>query len=467
MKKQTIILKIFIVLSLFSAFPVQAENQALMELLKALQENGTIDKQTYELVMNVAQSEKENEKQIVQEITREEVSHSIDKTADKVVKEKVELAQKELAKQEREAYPKGDVAKSENSIKIGGRIQVDAATYSEDISDHNDGTEIRRARLFAQGNIGDAWGYKLQYDFTASGIDGIQDAYLDYKGFENLKIRMGHFKEPFSLQNMTSSKYVLFTERGLPHVFAEGRNIGLQLSRNGKNWSTAAGLYGDGRDGASSDNDEGFGASGRFTYAPFYEKTHAFHLGASASYRSTGSTDTLRFRERPESHLTDTRLVDTGSFDADSYARFVGEVVYIRGPFHLQSEYYYTTVDREISTNEDLTFSGFYVEGGWFLTGESMNYKASKGNFSRVTPKGVVGKAGIGAWQVAMRYSSLDLTNEDITGGEEDNFTVGLNWYATQNIRFAANYVNVLDVKGGANNGDEPQSFQLRTQVEF
>ena len=86
---------------------------------------------------------------------------------------------------------------------------------------------------------------------------------------------------------------------------------------------------------------------------------------------------------------------------------------------------------------------------------------------SRVTPKGVVGKGGIGAWQVAMRYSSLDLTDEDITGGEEDNFTVGLNWYATPNIRFAANYVNVLDVEGGPKDGDEPESFQIRTQVEF
>ncbi len=455
MKKQTTILKVFMLLSLSLAFPVQAENQALMELLKALQENGTIDAKTYELVRQVAESDKESEKQTVQEITRAEVS----KTADKVVQEKVEIATKDLAKQE--------AKKSENRIKVGGRIQVDAATYREDKSRHNDGTEIRRARLYAQGDLGDAWGYKLQYDFTSSGIDGIQDAYLDYNGFENVKIRTGHFKEPFSLQNMTSSKYVLFTERGLPHIFTEGRNLGVQVSSNGENWTAAAGLFGEGRDGAGADNDEGFGGSGRVTYSPLFEKTHALHLGVSASYRATGSTDTLRLRERPESHLTDTRTVDTGTLDADSYARFVGEAAYIRGPFHLQSEYYHATVDREISTNEDLNFSGFYVEGGWFLTGESMNYKASKGSYSHVTPKESVGKGGIGAWQVALRYSSLDLTDEDITGGEEDNFTVGLNWYATPNIRFTANYVNVLDVDGGTRDGDEPESFQIRTQLEF
>jgi len=112
MKKQTIIFNLLFVLTLCMVAPVHAENQALMELLKALQENGTIDKQTYELVKNVAQSESENEKQLAQDITREEVDRSVDKPIDKSVRQKV--------------------ARSENSIKIGGRIQIDAATYRED-----------------------------------------------------------------------------------------------------------------------------------------------------------------------------------------------------------------------------------------------------------------------------------------------------------------------------------------------
>jgi len=464
MKKQTTVLNLMALLSLCIVAPVQAENQALMELLKALQENGTIDEQTYQMVKNVAQSESENEKKLVQEITREQVSHSVDeavdKATDKAVKEQFEIASKELAKEKQE--------KSENSIRIGGRIQIDAATYNGDIAGHSDGTEIRRARLFAQGNLGTAWGYKLQYDFADDiVIDGIRDAYLDFKGFESFKIRVGHTKEPFSLQNMTSSKYVLFTERALPIVFTRGRNLGLEVIHNDKNWSAAVGIFGRGVNGAELDNDEGFGASSRVTYAPINEENRVLHLGATAAFRSTGSIDALRFRVRPESHLTNTRLVDTGFFDADSYNRFVGEAAFISGPFHVQGEYYHTSVDRDISTNADLYFSGFYVEGGWFLTGESMNYKPSKGTYSRVTPRGIVGKGGIGAWQVALRFSSLDLTDEDITGGEEDNFTFGLNWYATPNIRFAANYVNVLDVDGGINDGDEPESFQIRSQVEF
>ena len=91
-----------------------------------------------------------------------------------------------------------------------------------------------------------------------------------------------------------------------------------------------------------------------------------------------------------------------------------------------------------------------------------MNYKASKGSYSKVTPSG-----DNGAWQIAARFSSLDLSDEDRDGGEAESLTLGLNWFATPNIRFSANYINVLDVDGGPTAGDEPEVFQFRTQVEF
>jgi len=51
------------------------------------------------------------------------------------------------------------------SLRIGGRIQADAATYSEDRLTHNDGTEMRRARIFVQGKLWEVWKYKFQYDW--------------------------------------------------------------------------------------------------------------------------------------------------------------------------------------------------------------------------------------------------------------------------------------------------------------
>ncbi len=148
------------------------------------------------------------------------------------------------------------------SFRVGGRVQVNAATYTEDKLNHNDGTEMRRARLFAEGKLWHDWGYKFEYDFVNSGSAGIQDAFLDYNGIQNWKVRTGHFKEPFSLQTLTSSKYILFMERSLPNVFVPGRNIGLSASTWGDQWSLSAGLFGEGIDGASDNNDEGYGTSG-------------------------------------------------------------------------------------------------------------------------------------------------------------------------------------------------------------
>lgn len=425
-----------------------AGNQALLELLKALHENGTIDRQTYDLVIQAAEQEApagagqsqarvETPEQSVREMVRHEIA--------------------QVTTNERKKGP---------TVRVGGRIMLDAAAFAEDEARHNDGTEIRRARLFASGELSEAWKYKLQYDFTSTGISGLQDAYLDYTSLDLFNIRLGHFKEPFSLQNMTSSKYITFMERGMPHVFAEGRNIGLQLHRGGDNWNLYGGVFGDGRDGAGSDNDEGAGFAGRVTWLPLRYDGNLVHLGASVSHRASGSTDTLRFRERPESHVTDTRLVDTGTFDAESFTRVVAETAWVHEMFNLQGEYYHTSVERELSSSPDLDFDGFYVEAGWFITGESMNYKKG-GNFSRIKPGTIVGQGGYGAWQLAARYSNLDLTDGDVDGGEIDAFTLGLNWFATEYLRFTANYVNVLEVDGGPLSGDEPDVFQLRAQLEF
>jgi phosphate-selective porin OprO/OprP len=90
---------------------------------------------------------------------------------------------------------------------LGGRVQADTATYSGD-PEIGDGTEIRRARLYLQGTMYNDWGYKLQYYFASAGSNstGIADALASYNSFDNMQIKAGNFKDPFSLDQQTSSK---------------------------------------------------------------------------------------------------------------------------------------------------------------------------------------------------------------------------------------------------------------------
>jgi len=416
-----------------------AAGSAVDELLKALYQNGTIDKATYELVQKAAKAEDEQNRTQIREIS---VAESHKAAGDALAKSKA----------------------GKPTVTMGGKIQLDAGAVNEDIAAHNSGTEIRRARFFAKGTLDKDWGYKLQYEFASTkeaNIDGILDAYIDYKP---LNIRIGHFEEPFSLQNMTSDKYVTFTERAMSNIFTEGRNIGIQHIRTGDNWMIAGGIFGDGRSSSSETTDEGWGVSARGTIAPVNTENQKLHLGLSLAQRYTGDDGELNYSDRPETHITSKKIVSTGNIKAHGLTRGALEAAFVSGPWHTAAEYYHTDIDRNDAGLSDLTFTGYYVETGLFLTNDQMNYSGKGGKFGKISPNG-----DNGAWQIAARLSNIDLNDADITGGEADSLTLGLNWFATPSIRFSANYVNILDVDGGITTtpGDNPEAFTLRSQVAF
>ena len=115
----------------------------------------------------------------------------------------------------------------EHSLKFGGRIMYDYATWNTGDETYS-GTEFRRVRFFNSGKVSGNIKYKLQLDFAGGDVsfkDVYMEAALPYVG--NLKV--GHFKEPFRLEALTSSKYMTFMERGLPIAFSPERNVGFML----------------------------------------------------------------------------------------------------------------------------------------------------------------------------------------------------------------------------------------------
>ncbi|MGH8622854.1 MAG: porin, partial [Burkholderiales bacterium] len=104
---------------------------------------------------------------------------------------------------------------------------------------------------------------------------------------------------------------------------------------------------------------------------------------------------------------------------------------------------------------EDPTFNSFYVQGGWFLTGESRRYNMATGSFQMPRPfTPFAWPYGWGAWELALRYSHTDLdyhagdrgTAADldaVRGGVQDVWTLGLNWHLNSNFRMSLNYYHV------------------------
>jgi phosphate-selective porin OprO/OprP len=73
-----------------------------------------------------------------------------------------------------------------------------------------------------------------------------------------------------------------------------------------------------------------------------------------------------------------------------------------------------------------------------------------------------LGRNGIGAWELAVRLSEVDLSDADIFGGQQQDLTLGLNVYATPQIRFSAEYIEVLATSNPKT--AEPELFQLRAE---
>jgi phosphate-selective porin OprO/OprP len=354
----------------------------------------------------------------------------------------------------------------EFSLGLGGRMLADVAVYEEDRNALGNGSELRDLRLDLEGRLYADFIYEISVDF-ADGEADVKDAWFAYDAIYPWEMIIGHFKEPFSLEEMTSKRYLTFMERALPNAFAPGRSMGMGAHWSGEQLTFAAGLFGDDyNDDTDAEGDEGWGITSRLTYAPLAEDRSALHLGIATRYRKLDDERKVRIDSRPESHLTDIRYLDTGKLEQRHSTMLLGlEGAWVSGPFSLQGEW----MQSKIEANEgvDLTFSGWYLQASWFLTGESRRYKQRKGKFGRIHPL-----SDYGAVELAARFSSLDLNNEEVEGGSSDNITLGMNWYINQQIRLMANMILVdndryADADGDVEGEDQPSILQLRAQVDF
>jgi len=361
-------------------------------------------------------------------------------------------------------------------IKLGGRFMGDAGWVSdtslEDALDEDleDCVETRRFRFYASGNITKCMEFKVQVDL-AGDEPSLKDAYLKWKKLPAVgSVTVGHFKEPFSLEELTSSKYTTFIERALPvEAFAPSRNYGVMAADGvGDNLWWAVGVFKDYGSNEAECEDGEYNMSARVAWAPWYAEggKQLLHVGAAYSLRHFDGTSGPRYRSRPEAHFMP-RLVDTGTISFTDWAHlFGGEVALVYGPFSVQGEYIGAYLNQDGGQPGSFCLGGGYVYASYFLTGENRKYK--NGAFSRVKPdKNWCEPGGYGAWEVAARYSCLDLMEGGLGDdrGRMQDVTVGLNWYLNPNMRVMWNYIHSCVDRSDFD--DEADILLMRVQVDF
>jgi phosphate-selective porin OprO/OprP len=163
-------------------------------------------------------------------------------------------------------------------IELGGRLQTDfdaAESGTRTLAGQFLGSQflIRRARLNLDGRFYRWIGFRIEAEFT-EGV-GLKDAYLDLAFLPEARLRLGQFKVPFSLEELTSSLFIDFVERSIINTLAPMRDRGIML-------------YGDLMQGAISYYLGGFNGTGEDTSDNNGDKDLAFRL-AFAPFRSSDS----------------------------------------------------------------------------------------------------------------------------------------------------------------------------------
>ncbi|NNC95553.1 MAG: hypothetical protein HKN92_08320 [Chitinophagales bacterium] len=356
-------------------------------------------------------------------------------------------------------------------LKFGGRIMWDNAFFFQDsdmesvFGETKNGSEFRRARFFNSGQIYGKVKYKLQLDFAGGGVS-FKDVFIELVDLPIGHLRMGHFKEPFRLEALTSSKYMTFMERGFPIDIFPERNTGIMIRNDhlDKRLSWQLGVFrrsnGAGNDVAA---DDGVNLTARVTGLPLMhdteDKTQVLHLGAAISFRNPES-ETYDVESRPESHLAPKYIATGDIAGVENILVFGTEVAFVHNSFSAAGEFVQSSVNTMGSS--DYNFSSFYVEISYFLTGESKVYKGSYSGFDRVKPAKNFGQGGAGAWELGLRFSSSDLNSGDINGGKLSDLTVGVNWYLNPASRMMFNYI-----LASLNDVGNTSIAQMRVQVDF
>ncbi len=340
-------------------------------------------------------------------------------------------------------------------VKVGGRIQMQYHREDPDNGSAEDDMFFRRLRPYIEGSIHPDWKGKFQLDYGKA-EDGnevaIKDAYMEYSGLHNIKIKIGNANFPFSREKLTSSKKQQLVERtfvGDHNYGTPDRNLGIHASGHNVDkrvtWGAAvAASYIDPSSSKldfdtpvnrNSDFNEGWIGGGRIDFHPwgnvkFSQGDFSRQAGATIGVAAFvwGNDD--------DNNGHPASIDDVTGLEISSALRGMG--------FSVDAEYNYFDVD-----TVDSSFTG-----GLYKDGETeLENWAIEGGYMVVSDK----------LELVLAYQSQDADNYD---NDWTRFSAGANWFiAKHDIKVQLSY-RANDSVNGVSGDDEDEIF-VQTQFVF
>jgi phosphate-selective porin OprO/OprP len=443
-------------------------------------------------------------------------------------------------------------ASGRNSIQLTGRMHLDyrnsdtddvGVTSDRDTASLADQFELRRARLGVKGKFANDFKYEVVGNLP--GTATIDVAYLDFAKYEQVQLRMGKFKQPFGLEQLISSNNITMVERSYLDQTVPGKKLGFQVMGTPTKGLTYAGSVFQQNDtelDISSDGKNSLAGRATINFAEIMgNKEMVMHLGLSgveSNYAvrsaqssqsdkvySGGSNNTqtatisaFRSAGRGLSNIfrgqvygvacTTSEIACASEFTTSVKQQAVGlEGIFASGPFKLMGEYSqgdyrgrgtYTASGNEVKYDTKT----YYLEAGYFITGEKYADSYKGGAFSSFKPKNEfdLDKGNLGAIELAFRAEAFDVDDTSLSASTAGRFqgilssgtsgssstsgvksgaktyTGGVRWILNPNLVVKANYAvtnfdsafKAIDVTNANNlTIDQEKLLMLRTQYMF
>ena len=409
----------------------------------------------------------------------------------RILGRKQEIQQEELATKAKESPVVSSVgergvsfrsADGRNEIRLRGVFQADQRFFLGD-SIGTDTFVLRKVRPIIEGTVADIYDFRIMPDF-GNGKAVLQDAYAAARFAPWAKLTVGKMKQPIGLERLQQDVDTRFVERAFPTDIAPNRDIGVDLHGDllERTLEYDIGYFHGVADGGSSDafnaeqdnnNDKDWAA--RIFATPFRNSISPLQglgLGASFNYANfggsagTGTVQTTNLPTYPTpAQLTFFTYRTNGanaSYASGERLRFSPQAYWYWGPFGALAEYIVVQQDvARLLTNGTtrqarLSNNAWQLQLSYMLTGEDETF----GSIKPARPF-ELGKAGWSAWEVAGRYSELNVDDKAFANGVNSfadptvsarsakEWSVGLNWYLNWYVKLQLDYSRTKFQWGG------------------
>lgn len=358
---------------------------------------------------------------------------------------------------------------------LEGLLQVRGTFYEPGLDERTSDVSLQRMRFELGGELYQRYLFHVEPNFSEDDVE-LEEAWFGADlATQGPRLMFGRMKEPFSLEEMLPRRHIDFPAFSILNQFVPAEDHGVTLlggSRDAQVEYGAAFYNGTGGDDLNSDKD----VAARLVARPWADDEGALfqrlQFGGAVTYG------------RQDADLAGAELVtetkapflefEPGSSADGERLRLGLEAAWLSGPAALTAEAIQITEDLSGSGGDiENETRGWYATASWVLTGE-------RKLFSGVRPSHPLwaegASAGSGAWQLALRYSDLELDEALVDGGlvaassfpdAVRTWDLGLNWYTSANTKVMLHFVHTdyaeeIDFDGESRGSENALIVQLQ-----